>query len=114
MTRFRHAAEHITSLAHPKRPAAQALLAQPLDWDFTTMEKQSAVGQSKKRERAESAPSEPVSVAQEELVGSAQVELPAHLRSAQGPTSFKYSFDLHPGALPEASVRAVSGESGEK
>ena len=84
---------------------------QLLDWDFRTMQKQSAVGQSKKRERAESAPQ--ASVAEEELVGSAQVRLPAHLRSAQGPASFASTFDLEQGALAEASVRAVSGERGE-
>ena len=37
---------------------------------------------------------------------SSQVRLPDHLRSAQGPASFDYTFDCDPGALVEASGQA--------
>jgi hypothetical protein len=81
--------------------AKLALLPQPFDWDFSTMQKLSAVGQSEKRERAESAPH--ASVVRIKLSSvrthSTAHPLEAYLRSARGPDSFMASFYSLPGML---------------
>ena len=89
--------------------ASLALLAQPFDWDFMSMQKASQPASQPASKRAESAPeARVVSVA---LHGSPTLslplrKLPVHLRSAQGPPSFLTTFGYNSGALLEASVRA--------
>ena len=83
-----------------------------LQFDFFTMQPIKNATEpisSEKRERAESAPE--ASVVRVKLSGlrthsSSHVRLPDHLRSAQGPASFDYTFDCDPGALVEALGQA--------
>ena len=85
-----------------------ALLAQPFDWDFMSMQKVSQPASQPASKRAESAPACVVKVA---LHGRPTLTLPLiqpslHLRSAQGPKSFMATLGVNSGALPQASVRA--------